>query len=188
MPNHTKHDHSMATLFCPFSKIPSEILINILGSVNATDHLNVKLVSKSFHSCSIKIDIRALTLAEAAKCHAAIEASLPRHRALVCCCCTHCGLVKDTDQFSDPQATKNKDSRTCIACGIRRLIYSNKRLPPVGGEKRIPCYDCLRPMPLYDGWEPRSAEAAILLRLGAGKIYCEQCLEFRLRFVRNGQL
>ena len=186
MPKHTNTTHNMATPFCPFDIVPSEILLLILGSVNATDHLSVKLVSKSFHGCAVNIDTRVLTLSEAAKCHAAIEASIPRHRALVCCCCTYCGLVKDTDQFSDPQTTKKtKETRTCIACGIRRLIYSNKRLPSVGGERRIPCYDCLRSQPQYEGWESRSAEAAILLRLGAGKIYCEQCLECRLRFVKR---
>ncbi len=175
----------MAIPFRPFNSLPTEILLNILSSVNATDHLNVKLVSKKFGTCAINIDTTTLTLAEATRCHAAIEASqvlFPRNRALVCCCCTCCGLVKDTDQFSDRQAMKTKANRMCIACGIRKLKYSNKCLPTVGGEMRIPCYDCLQPMSLYDGWKLKSAEAAVLLRLGAGRIYCEHCLESRLRF------
>lgn len=173
----------MATPFRPFNKVPPELLLIILSSVNPTDHLNVKLFSKTFYDCALAINTTTLTLTEATNCHATIEASFPRNRALLCCCCTRCGLVKDKDQFSDPQATKTKVNRFCIACGIRRSIYSNKCLPTVGGEKRIPCYDCLQPMSLYEGWKLRSAEAAILLRLGAGKIYCRSCLEARLRLV-----
>ena len=173
----------MATPFRPFSAVPNEILLSILSRVNATDHLNVKLVSKRFRACATDIDTTTLTLTEASKCHAAIEAAFPRNRALLCCCCTHCGHVKDTDQFSDPQAKKRKANRTCIACGIRRFKYSGKCLPPVGGEERIPCYDRLQPMPSYDGWKLKSVEARILLGLDVGKTYCEHCLESRLWFV-----
>ena len=173
----------MATPFRPFNNVPNEILLYILSSVDAKDHLNIKLVSQIFNSCAIDIDTTTLTLAEAVKCHTAIEASFPRRRALVCCCCTHCGLVKDTDQFSDPQATKTKVNRTCIACGIRRFKYSNSCLPSVDGENRIPCYDCLQPMSLYEGWRLKLAEATILLRLSTGTIYCERCLEHRLQSV-----
>ena len=173
----------MATSFQPFSLIPNELLLNILSVVNPTDHLSVKLVSKRFRDWATSIDTATLTLAEASKCHAAIEATFPRNRALVCCCCTRCGHVKDTDQFADPQATKKKANRACIACCIRRKKLSEKSLPRVGGEQRIPCYDCLQAMPLYDGWELKSAEARLLLRLDVGKIYCEHCLESRLRFV-----
>ena len=175
----------MATPFRPFNNVPNEILLCILSSVDARDHLNVKLVSKAFNRCAIDIDTTALTLAEAVNCHAAIEASFPRKRPLVCCCCTRCGLVKDTGKFSDPQATKTKANRTCIACGIRRLKYSNTCLPFVHGERRIPCYDCLQPMPPYAGWELKLAEATILLRLTTGTIYCGHCLEHRLRFVNQ---
>ena len=176
--------HSMATPFRPFNNVPIEILLYILRRVDPTDHLHVKLVCKIFNSCA-DIDTTTLTFAEAVKCHAAVEASFPRNRALVCCCCTRCGLIKDTSQFSDPQATKTKANRTCIACGILRSKYSNSCLPSVGRETRIPCYDCLRPMSLYAGWRLKSAEAAILLRLSAGTIYCERCLEFRLWFVNE---
>ena len=169
--------------FRPFSSIPEEILLSIIHNANATDHLNIKLVSKEFCRCAIAIDTTTLSLGEAAKCHAAIEATFPRNRALRRCCCTRCGLVKDICQFSDPQAKKKKKGRSCIACGIRRLRYSDKCLPCVGGEERIPCYDCLRPMPAYDGWRLKSAEAKLLLHLGSGEIYCKLCLESRLWFV-----
>lgn len=172
--------------FRPFSSVPEEILLNILGFGNATDHLNIKLVSTRFYHCAVAINTKSLSLAEAAKCHAAIEATFPRNRALRHCCCSRCGLVKDTDQFSDPQAKKKKKGRTCIACGIGRKKYSDKCLPSVGGEERIPCYDCLRPMPTYDGWRLKSAEAKLLLRPGSsttGEILCEHCLDFKLWFV-----
>ena len=175
----------MATPFRPFNNVPLEILLYILRKVDPTDHLHIKLVSKIFNSCAIDIDTTTLSFAEAVKCHAAVEASFPRTRPLACCCCTRCGLVKDTTQFSDPQAARTKANRTCIACGILRLKYSNSCLPCVGRETRIPCYDCLCPMALYAGWRLKSAEAAVLLRLGAGTIYCEQCLEFRLWFVNE---
>lgn len=174
----------MATPFRPFDNVPTEILLYILGSVDARDHLNFKLVSKAFNSCAIDINTTTLTMAEAVKCHAAIEASFLRRRALVCCCCTRCGRVKDTDQFSDPQAAKTKANRTCIACGIRRLKYSNTCLPSVRGERRIPCYDCRQPMPLYAGWELKLAEAMVLLHLTTGTIYCGDCLEDRLVYVK----
>ena len=177
--------HSMATLSKPFNNIPIEILLYILRKVDPTDHLRVKLVCKIFNSCAIDIDTTTLTFAEAVKCHANIEGSLPRDRALVCCCCTRCGLVKDTNQFSDPQARKTKADRTCISCGILRLKYSNSCLPSVGGETRIPCYGCLRPMPLYAGWRLKSAEVDVLLRLNPRTIYCEHCLELRLWFVNE---
>lgn len=174
---------NMATPFGPFNNVPNEMLLNILGSVNATDHLSVKLVSKRFRGWATDIDTTTLTLAEVVRCHAAIEAAFPRNRELVRCCCTHCGLVKDTAQFSDPDAKKTKANRTCIACGIRRKKYSHRCLPTVGGQQRIPCHDCLRPISLYDGWKLKSAEETILLDIRAGKIYCEHCLESRLRFV-----
>lgn len=175
----------MATPFRPFDNVPEELLLSILSSVDATDHLSVKLVSKRFCHCAVDIDTATLTLAEAAKCHAAIEAALPRNRALICCCCSHCGLVKDTDRFADPHATKAKAKRTCIACGIRRKKYSSECLPVLGREQRIPCYGCMRAMPLYDGWRLKSAEAKLLLRFEprSKEVYCEPCLEGRLRFV-----
>lgn len=173
----------MAIPYRPFTGVPNEILLGILSYVDARDHLSVKLVSRRFCSYATAIDTTTLNLAEAAKCHAAIEAAFPRARALVCCFCTRCGLVKDTDQFSDPQATKKKAKRMCIACGIRKLKYSHQCLPPVAGEQRIPCYDCLRAMPCYDGWNGKLAEARVLLGLRVGQIYCEDCLESRLRFV-----
>lgn len=169
--------------FRPFSNVPEEILDMILGNANATDHLNIKLVSAKFWRCATAIDMTTLGLAEAAKCHAAVEAAFPRNRALRCCFCTRCGFVKDTDQFSDPQAKKTTKCRTCIACGIRRSKYSDTCLPSVGGDERIPCHDCRRPMPTYDGWRLKSAEAKLLLRLDRGTIYCEHCLESRLWFV-----
>lgn len=169
--------------FRPFSNVPDEVLLIILGNASATDHLNIKLVCKKFCRCASAINTTTLSLAEAAKCHADIEASFPRNRALMCCCCTRCGLVKDTDQFSDPQAKKTTKNRTCIACGIRRLKYSAICFPSVGGEERIPCYDCRQPMPTYDGWELKMAEAKLLLPVGGRKIYCEHCLESRLWFV-----
>ena len=175
----------MATPFRPFNNVPNEILLYILSSVDARDHLNVKLVPKIFNSCAVDIDTTTLTLAEAAKCHAAIKAFFPRNGALVCCCCTRCGLVKDTEQFSDPHATKKKANRTCVACGIRRSKYSNPCFPFVGGEHQIPCYDCLQPMSMYAGWRLKSAEAAVLLRLSTGKIYCQHCLESKLWFVTD---
>lgn len=173
--------HRMAT---PFNNVPDEILLVILSSVNITDHLSVKLVSKRFLSWASAIDTTTLTLAQAAKCHAAIEATFPRSRALVCCCCTRCGRVKDTTQFGDHQATKTKANRMCIACGIRNRKYSKRCMPSVGGEMRIPCYDCVTPRSLYDGWKLKSAEATILLGLRRDRdIFCERCLEARLRFV-----
>lgn len=171
---------NMAMPFRPFSSVPEEIVLNILGNASAADYLNIKLVCAKFCRCASAIDTTTLSLTEAAKCHAAIEAGFSRNRALRCCCCTRCGLVKDTDQFSDPQAKKTTKSRTCIACGIRRLKYSAKCLPSVGGEERIPCYECLQPMSTYDGWRLKSAEAKLLLRLDGGKIYCEHCLESKL--------
>lgn len=170
----------MAIPFSPFNNVPEEILFNILGNVNATDHLNMKLVSPKFCRCAIAIDTTTLSLAEAVKCHAAIEAGFPLNRALRRCCCSRCGLVKDTDQFSDPQAKKTAKSRTCIACGIHRFKYSDRCLPSVSGKERIPCYDCLQPMSTYDGWRLKAAEAKLLLRLGVREIYCEHCLESRL--------
>ena len=174
----------MAAPSSPFDKVPDEILLMILSSVNATDHLSVKLVSTRFLSWASMIDTTTLTFVQATNCHAAIEATLPRNRALVCCCCTRCGRVKDTSQFADRQATKRKANRTCIACGIWNRKYSKRCLPLVGGEIRIPCYGCVRPRPPYDGWELKSAEATILLGYHRGReIYCKPCLEFRLRFV-----
>lgn len=173
----------MATDYSPFNNVPIEILLKIIKNVDPKDHLPVKLVCKMFNSCALEIDTSSLTFAEAVNCHAFVEASLPRGKALACCCCTRCGLVKDRSQFSDRQATKTRADRTCVACGIRRLKYSDGCLPSVRRESRIPCYDCLRPMPLYPGWRLKSAEAAVLLRLSAGTIYCEHCLEVRLWFV-----
>ena len=175
----------MAAPLNSFHKVPNEILLNTLSMVRATDHLSIKLVSKRFLTCASAIDTTALTFAQATKCHAAIEATLPRNRALICCCCSRCGLVKDTNQFSDRHATKTKANRTCIACGIRNRRYSKQRLPSVNGQIRIPCYDCLAPKSPYAGWELKSAEATILLGLRRGReIYCEPCLEFRLWFVK----
>lgn len=156
-----------------------------LSSVDTTDHLSVKLVSKRFCRCAVVAikNTTTLTLAEATKCHTAIEATFPRNRPLVCCCCTDCGLVKDTDQFADPQAKKTKANRTCVACGIRNKKYSSECLPVVGREQRIPCWDCMQAMPLYDGWRLKSAEAKLLLHFGprSKEVYCEYCLEGRLR-------
>lgn len=174
----------MAAPFRPFNHIPNEILLIVLSMVNPTDHLSVKLVSQRFLGCASTINTSTLTLAQVAECHAAIEATLPRNRALVCCCCTRCGRVKDTNQFGDNQATKAKTRRTCIACGIRNRKYSKRCMPSVSREIRIPCYGCLTARSLYDGWELKSAEATILLDLRRGReIYCEHCLESRLRFV-----
>ena len=174
----------MAAPFRPFDHIPNELLLITLSMVNATDHLSVKLVSKAFLRCSSAIDTTSLTLAEATNCHAAIESTFPSNRDLICCCCTRCGRVKDTNQFGDPQAKKTRKKRTCIACGILRGKYSKRCMPPVGRELKIPCYDCLAPRPLYEGWELKSSEATILLGLRRGReIYCQQCLESKLWFV-----
>ncbi|KAF6220575.1 hypothetical protein HO133_003008 [Letharia lupina] len=54
----------MATPFGPFNNVPNETLLNILSSVNATDHLSVKLVSKRFRGWATDIDTTTLTLAE----------------------------------------------------------------------------------------------------------------------------
>ncbi|CAF9911888.1 hypothetical protein IMSHALPRED_010617 [Imshaugia aleurites] len=162
---------------------PPEILLIILRGVEATSHFNVKLVCRAFHRYASVIDTKTLTFAQATKCHAPIEAAMEPRIALVCCCCTRCGRVKDTSQFADRQAVRAKLDRTCVACGLQRKKYSAKVLPSIGREERIPCYDYLQPRPTYAGWRLKSAEAVIMLPVTSGKIYCEYCVETRLRFV-----
>lgn len=174
----------MAALFRPFANTPDEVLLNVLSMVEPTDHLSAKLVCRKFLRCAYIIDTAMFTLAQAASCHAAIEAKLPRNRALVCCCCTRCGRVKNTSQFTDNQATRTKKRRTCIACGIRRRRYTRKCMPSVGRETKIPCWVCLQPKPLYEKWELKSVEVTMVTNLYLGNgICCEDCLESTLRSV-----
>lgn len=173
----------MAAPLDPFNNVPNEILLMILSSVNASDHLSVKLTSKRFLSGAFAIDTSSLTFAQANSCHAAIEAALPRDRPLNCCCCSRCGRVKDKNQFSDRQAAKTRAKRSCIRCCIRNRKYSKRRLPTVSGQIKIPCYGCVAPRPTYRGWKLKSAEATILLGYRGTVIYCQPCLEWRLQFV-----
>ena len=183
--------------------------MTVLSHIPPVDCLKVKLVCKSFNgwACT-EFKSRDMTKGEVIQAQTSLEASLPRGRRLKHFICTHCGLVKPTDKFSDNQAVKTKYTRCCISCGINRKIYTTGQMPKVNGVKYIPCWRCKNAVPEYENWQDVMAlgKAALMKILSASRkeglpqrykagdgrflvwpyelqalAFCKQCLELMLR-------
>ena len=183
--------------------------MTVLSHIPPVDYLKVKLVCKSFNhwACS-EFTSRDMTKREVIQAQISLEASLPRGRRLKHFICTHCGLVKPTDKFSDNQAVKTNYKRTCISCGINRSSYTTGQRPKVNGVKCIPCWLCKNAVPEYENWQDvmalgKAALTKILdasrneglpqrFKTGDGRFlawpyelrvmaFCKQCLKLMLR-------
>lgn len=144
--------------------VPAEILAMILSHIDPVDYLKVKLLSKSFSDwASAKFKWKDMTKAELIQGQTNLEASLPRTRRLTHFICTHCGLVKRKQNFSDNQAVKTNRRRICISCGIGRKVYTKGQMPKINGEERIPCWHCRRAVPKYECWEDIIASGKVAL-------------------------
>ena len=128
--------------------------MTVLSHIPSVDCLKVKLVCKSFNgwACT-EFESRDMTKGEVIQAQTSLEASLPRGRRLKHFICTHCGLVKPTDKFSDNQAVKTNYKRICISCGMNRGKYSTGQMPKVNGVKCIPCWLCKNAVPEYENWQ-----------------------------------
>ena len=147
--------------------VPSEIFKLILSYVAPVDYLKFKLVSKSFADwATSEFDWKNMTKDEVIQGQTSLEARLPRTRRLKSFICTHCGLVKDSDQFSDSQAIKTNFKRICVSCGISNRIYTVGVLPKIDGQEHIPCWNCRRAVPKYHKWKDALASGKdALLRI-----------------------
>ncbi|CAD6567017.1 MAG: hypothetical protein ASARMPRED_000465 [Alectoria sarmentosa] len=153
-------------------EVPPELFKIILSHIPPVDYLKVKLVSKSFSSwASTEFKWRDMTKGEVVQGQTSLEASLPRARRLKHFICTHCGLVKSINKFSDNQAVKTNHKRICISCGISNKIYTKRQLPKINGDEHIPCWHCLKAVPKYDKWEEilESGKADLKKLLGGSK-------------------
>ena len=153
----------------------------ILSLIPPVDYLKVSLVSKSFHNlASTEFKWETMNMAEVIQGQTSLEASLPRTRKLIHFICTHCGLVKSANKFSDNQAVKTNRTRICISCGISRRKYTKGQMPKIKGVEHIPCWHCREAVPKYEGWQ----EAMVL-----GKIAVAGVLEgSRTRGIRQSYL
>ena len=134
--------------------VPPEIFTVIVSYIAPVDYLKFKLVSKSFSNwASTAFKWEDMTKGEVIQGQTSLEAGLPRARRLNDFICTHCGLVKPTDRFSDNQAVKTNHKRICISCGIISNYYTKRQLPKVNGEEHIPCWHCKKAVPKYNNWE-----------------------------------
>lgn len=126
----------------------------ILSHLPPIDYLKVKLICKSFNDwvCTESTS-RDMTKDELIQAQTSLEASFPRGRRLNHFICTHCGLVKPAEKFSDNQAVKTKYTRTCISCGINRRIYTTGQMPKINGVKHIPCWLCKNAVPEFENWQ-----------------------------------
>lgn len=116
-----------------------EIFRIILSHIAPVDYLKVKLVSKEFSEwAAAEFKWKDMTKAEVIQGHTSLEAGLPRGRRLKHFICTHCGLVEPANKFSDSQAVKTNRKRVCISCGIIHRTYTERQLPKINGEERIP--------------------------------------------------
>ena len=139
--------------------IPLEVFRLILSHIPPIDYLKVQLVSKDFYKlASTEFNWRSMTKSEIIQGQLSYEASLPRLRRLTSFVCTHCGLVKPGDQFSDSQAVKTKPQRICVSCCISSNIYNKGVMPNINGEERIPCWHCRKAVPKYQNWEQNMAK------------------------------
>ena len=138
----------------PMHDMPADVFRIILSYVAPVDYLKVKLASKSFSDwASAEFNWKDMTKEEVIQGQTSLEAGLPRTRRLKHFICTHCGLVKPTNMFSDNQAVKTNHRRICISCGISRKVYTKGQLPKINGEEYIPCWHCRKAVPKYDNWE-----------------------------------
>lgn len=136
------------------SHVPPEVLKIIFSYIAPVDYLKVKLVSKYFSDWASDVfKWEDMTKSEVVHGQTSLEASLPRGRRLKDFICTHCGLVKPTQMFTDNQAVKTNHKRICISCGIMHNNYTKRQLPKISGEERIPCWHCVKAVPKYDNWE-----------------------------------
>ena len=183
--------------------------MTVLSHIPPVDSLKVKLVCKSLNAWACtEFNSRDMTKREVIEAQTSLEASLPRGRRLKHFICTHCGLVKPTDKFSDNQAVKTNYTRTCISCGINRRSYTTGKMPKVNGVKRIPCWLCKNAVPEYENWQDVMASGKAALtkildaswnggrpqryKTGDGRFlewpnelqvlaFCKQCLKLMLR-------
>ena len=183
--------------------------MTVLSHIPPIDSLKVKLVCKCFNvwACP-EFKSRDMTKGEVIQAQISLEVSLPRGRPLKQFICTHCGLVKPTDKFSDNQAVKTNYRRICISCGISHRTYTTGQMPKVNGVKCIPCWLCKNAVPEYENWRDvmalgKAALAKILdaswneglpqrYKTGDGRFlawpyelqvlaFCKECLELMLR-------
>ena len=182
--------------------------MTVLSHIPPIDYLKVKLVCKSFNVWACMVyKSRVMTKGEVVQAQTSLEASLPRGRRLQHFVCTHCGLVKPTNKFSDNQAVKTNYKRICISCGINRQKYTTGQRPKVNGVKCIPCWLCKNAVPEYENWQVvmASGKAALMKILGPSRkgllqryktgdgrvlewayelqvlAFCKDCLELMLR-------
>lgn len=133
--------------------VPPEVLKIILSHIDPIDYLKVKIVSKSFSDWADTVfKWEDMTKGEVIQGQTSLEAGLPRARRLKHFICTHCGLVKPTNKFSDNQAVKTNTKRICISCGISYNNYTKRLLPRINGEEHIPCWHCRTAVPKCDNW------------------------------------
>ena len=120
--------------------LPGEVFDIILSDIAPIDYLKVKLVSKDFCKWADTVfKWEEMTKIEVIRGQTSLEACLPRGRRLKILTCTHCGLVKPSNLFSDNQAAKTNPKRICISCGISNKTYTKHLLPKINGESHIPC-------------------------------------------------
>ena len=188
--------------------------MHVLSHIPPVDCLKVKLVCKSFNDWAcIEFTSRDMTKGEIIQAQTSLEASFPRGRRLKHFICTHCGLVKPTDKFSDNQAVKTNYTRTCISCGIYRGKYTTGQMPKVNGLKCIPCWLCKNAVPEFEKWQAEMALGKADLtkifdvsrreglpqryKTGDGRFlaspyelrvlaFCQQCLELMLCHNKHG--
>ena len=140
--------------------VPVELFDDIMSYIAPVDYLKVKLLSKDFSARTSHVFKRKeMTKAEVVRGQTSWETSLPWGRRLRHCICTHCGLVKPADKFTDNQAVKTNHKRICISCGISKNMYTTGRQPKINGEAFIPCWRCRQAVPQYHQWE-QSLESA----------------------------
>ena len=170
----------------PIETVPPEIFKLISSYVAPIDYLKFKLVSKSFADwATCEFGWKNMTKDEVIQGQISLEAGLPRTRRLKSFICTHCGLVKASDRFSDSQGVKTNWKRICVSCGISNRIYTVGQLPKINGQEHIPCWNCRNAVPKYDKWEDVLASGKDAL---AEIIECGKCEGYINRYTtRDGR-
>ncbi|CAF9937033.1 hypothetical protein IMSHALPRED_010992 [Imshaugia aleurites] len=179
--------------------VPAEIFEHILSYIPPQDYLKVKLLSKDFSAYASHVfKWKEMTKGEVVQGQTNWEASLKRGRHLRVFICTHCGLVKPTNDFTDNQAVKTNHKRICISCGISNGTYTKGKMPTINGQEHIPCWRCRKAVPKYNKWEEilASGKAGLTkamdgsrtnghLRLDA-LAFCQPCLGVMMPYKQAG--
>lgn len=151
-------DNSSHERMAPIEKLPTEILQQILGQLNARSFFSAKLSSPWLWAASKDsygddlVDTKTMKRFTKGRCFAQLEARLSASRPgrlakkLTCSgCCRLCG--NNAKGFSDDEFSLSDSTRKCIEClyKAKKLVAQSKTLPTqfkIKGISMFYCHTC----------------------------------------------